>query len=298
VPGTNGQLLYNNSGNLSAEDPVVSGPDATGAAQTKNPVAGLAGIDYGVGCGGAACVREAKVDSSGDLYTQTTLTGSWPYSGALGTVGLTGTLPAFASTPAVSLTGSWPYSGALGTVSLTGTLPAFTSIPYVKGYPDTTTASYHASTNVVSAASATDIAVLPGNATNTVLVTRVIVSCTQTTAGIITIQLIKRSVADTSGTSSNMTVVPDDSGYSAGSSVPKIYTANPTTGTAVGNLDTALIGCMASGTATPNDIYIFRPLKPIILRGTAQQLAVNLNGATVTGGSFDVTFEYEETTTP
>ncbi|MBZ5697114.1 MAG: hypothetical protein LAN18_01055 [Acidobacteriia bacterium] len=60
------------------------------------------------------------------------LTGSWPYSGALGTVSLTGSLPGFASTPAVSLSGSWPYSGALGTVSLTGTLPAFASTPSVK----------------------------------------------------------------------------------------------------------------------------------------------------------------------
>lgn len=169
---------------------------------------------------------------------------------------------------------------------------------YVLPYPDTTTTSYHASKNVASAASATDIAVLPGNATNTVIVYRVQVTCTQTTAGIITLQLIKRSTADTAGTSSAITAVPDDSSYAAGVSAPLVYTANPTTGTAVGNLDTVLFGCMATGTTSPNDIYIFKPAKPIILRGTAQQLAVNLNGATVTGGSFNVTFDYAETTTP
>lgn len=168
----------------------------------------------------------------------------------------------------------------------------------LKVYPDTTTTSYHASTNVASASSATDIAVLPGNATNTVLVYRVQVTCTQTIAGIITLQLIKRSAADTSGTSSAMTVVPDDSNYASGVSAPLKYTANPTTGTAVGNLDAALFGCMATGTTSPNDIYIFKPAKPIVLRGTAQQLAVNLNGTTVSGGSFDVTFDYAETTTP
>jgi hypothetical protein len=102
---------------------------------------------------------------------------------------------------------------------------------FAKAYSDTTTASFHASANVASAASATDIAILPGNATNKVLVNKVTVSCTQTTAGIITLQLIKRSTADTSGTSSNMTVVPDYSSYAAGVSVPKTYTANPTTGT-------------------------------------------------------------------
>lgn len=169
---------------------------------------------------------------------------------------------------------------------------------YYLSYPDTTTGSYHASANVASVASATDIAVLPGNATNTVVVYRVQVSCTQTTAGIITLQLIKRSAADSAGTSSNMVVVPDDANYSAGVSVPKTYTVNPSTGTAIGNSDTALVGCLAPGTAAANDIYVFRPTKPIILRGTAQQLAVNLNGVTVTGGSFDVTFDYAETTTP
>lgn len=74
VPGTNGQLLFNNSGALGAEDPVVSGPDARSAAQTKNPVAGLAGIDYGTGCAGGPCVQEAKVDSSGNQYVSVTNT--------------------------------------------------------------------------------------------------------------------------------------------------------------------------------------------------------------------------------
>jgi hypothetical protein len=201
-------------------------------------------------------------------------------------------------------TGSAVASTAIlqGVKDTSGNLQAFagdtSGRAIVKAYPDTTTASYHASANVASATSATDIAVMPGNATNTVLLTRVVVSCTQTTAGIITLQLIKRSTADTSGTSANMTAVADDSNYSAAVSVPKTYTANPTAGTAVGNLDTVLVGCMATGTTSPNDIYIFRPQKPIILRGTAQQVCVNLNGTTVTGGSFDVTFEWEETTTP
>jgi len=143
--------------------------------------------------------------------------------------------------------------------------------------------------------STTDNAVLPGNASNTVLVTRILVSCTQTTAGIISLSIIKRSAADTSGTSSSMTAVPDDSTFSAAVSAPLSYTGTgPTVGSAVGNVDTYQLGCMASGTASPNDIYILdRRLKPIVLRGTAQQLAVNFGGA-ITGGSLTVTFEWEE----
>jgi hypothetical protein len=69
-------------------------------------------------------------------------------------------------------------------------------------------------------------------------------------------------------------------------------------GTAVGDLDNLQIGCMAAATATPNDIFIFHPDKPIILRGTAQQIAVNVGNAALTGGNITVTFEWQETTTP
>ena len=166
-----------------------------------------------------------------------------------------------------------------------------------KLYPDTTTASYHTSTKF-AASSTTDNFVLPGNASNTVLVTRITLTCTQTTAGEIGVELVKRSTADTSGTSSNITAVPDDSNYAAGVSVPKSYTGTgPSVGTAVGDLDNAQIGCMAPGTATPNDIYVFRPAKPIVLRGTAQQIAINLGGA-LSGGTITVTADWMETTTP
>lgn len=155
-------------------------------------------------------------------------------------------------------------------------------------------ASYVASKSFAGS-STTDNAVLPGNASNTVLVTRVLVTCTQTTAGIVTLSVIKRSAADTSGTSSAFTVVPDDSTFASGVSAPLSYTGTgPTAGTAVGNVDTAQFGCNASTTAGPNDIYILdRRLKPIVLRGTAQQLALNFGGA-ITGGTLTVTYEYEE----
>jgi len=141
LPGSSGQLLYNNGGNLGAEDPVVSGPDATGTAQSKNPVAGLAGVDYGTGCGGNPCVREAKVDSSGNVSVAVTNSPTVSVSGNVSVTGtfwqttqpvsiatmpttpVTGTFwqttqPVSWSGQSVSLTGSWPYSGALGSVSV------------------------------------------------------------------------------------------------------------------------------------------------------------------------------------
>lgn len=176
---------------------------------------------------------------------------------------------------------------------------AGSGLAWVAGLPEPSIASYSASATVASAASATDIAVVPGNATNTVLVTEVRVSCTQTTAGIIELHLLKRSTADTAGTSVGMTEVPDDANYAAASSALLTYTANPTTGSLVGDVDIVKLGCLATGTTAANDLYVanFRQ-KPIVLRGTAQQLAVNLNGVTVSGGNFAITFKWIETVGP
>ena len=172
-----------------------------------------------------------------------------------------------------------------------------TGRPLVRLYGDTATASFHASKKF-AASSTTDNAVFPGNATNTALLTRVIVTCTQTTAGTLNLELVKRSAADTSGTSASMTAVPDDANYSGAVSAPLSYTGTgPSAGAAIGDLDNGQVGCNAAATAGPNDIYIFKPAKPIVLRGTAQQVAINLGGA-VTGGTITVTFEWIETTTP
>lgn len=168
---------------------------------------------------------------------------------------------------------------------------------FIKTYPDTTTTSFHASKKF-AASSTTDVAVMPGNATNTAILTRIIVTCTQTTAGVLNIEVLKRSTADTSGTSAGMTAIPDDANYSAAVSAPLSYTGTgPTVGTPIGDIDNAQIGCLAAATAGANDVYVFRPAKPIVLRGTAQQVALNLGGA-VTGGNVTVTWEWMESTTP
>jgi hypothetical protein len=157
--------------------------------------------------------------------------------------------------------------------------------------------TYSASGVIVPAASATDIAILPGNGTTTVYVTKVIISGIQTTGGAVQFFLAKRSTANTGGTSTSFTVVPHDSGDAAASSTPLNYTANPTsTGTLVGNVRTAYVALGAS-TVTTNDVIEFSfgvGGKPIILSGTTQGLAVNLNAVTVTGGSIDVTYEWYE----
>lgn len=156
--------------------------------------------------------------------------------------------------------------------------------------------TYSASANVAAAASATDIAILPGSATTTVFVTKVIISGIQTTGGLADVLLIKRSTANTAGTSTAMTAIPHDANDAAATAAPLSYTANPTPGTAVGTFRRGYtpIGA-ATAVVNPLIVYDFGDKgRPIVLRGIAQGLAINLNGVTLTGGTFDIVFEWFE----
>lgn len=170
---------------------------------------------------------------------------------------------------------------------------------HVSMLPDLSLKRYRASSKF-AASSTTDNWRISGNASNTVIVTKLTVTCTQTTAGQVAVQLIKRSTAESGGTAATVTAIPLDSNKAAASSVVNSYTSTgPTVGTAVGDIDDAQFGCMASGTASPNDIYIpaISPGAPLaVLRGTAEGLALNFGGA-ITGGNLTVSVEWEEVTT-
>jgi len=160
-----------------------------------------------------------------------------------------------------------------------------------------TSKTYSASTNITPAASATDIFTITGNGTTTVFVTKIRLSGTQTTGGLVNVSAIKRSSADSGGTSSSVTAVPHDSNNAAASATLLNYSANPaSTGTAVGTVRQDAVPFSAS-TATTNNIVEWtfgNNGQPMTLRGTAQQLALNLGGSTVTGGSINVDIEWYE----
>ena len=149
-----------------------------------------------------------------------------------------------------------------------------------------------------SAATATDIFVIGGSATKKIRVLRIEVYATQTTAGAGNIFLLKRSTADTGGTSTVITKVPHDSTSAAATATVLNYTANPTTGTLVGNIRAYRGIIPASATAVNNPICRWEfgenSGSAIVLAGTAEQLAVNLNSVTVTGGSFIIGVQWTE----
>ncbi len=158
-------------------------------------------------------------------------------------------------------------------------------------------ATYSTAFSVAAAAAATDIATLSGSATKTIYVQRIIVTGVQTTAGLAEVLLIKRSTADTGGTSTGQTAVPHDSLNAAATGAVLAYTANPgALGTAVGTFRRAYAP-VGGVTSVVNPIVVFDfgdKGQAITLRGVAQQLAVNLNGATLAGGAFDIVIEWYE----
>jgi ABC-type transporter Mla subunit MlaD len=154
--------------------------------------------------------------------------------------------------------------------------------------------TYGAATNgFVSAASATDVFRIVGSGTKTVRITKLTISGRTTSGSPVAciIKVIKYSSANTAGTSVATTAVPLDSSYPAATATVNHYTANPTLGTAVGNIATRSITFQASGLV---ETLVFEFENPIVLRGTAQQLSINLNATTITGASICCDVLWEE----
>jgi hypothetical protein len=164
-----------------------------------------------------------------------------------------------------------------------------------------------AKVGLVPAASATDIFTITGSASKTVRVTHIEIWATTTaaTAAALDVLLLKRSTADTAGTSTGSpTPVPHDINAPAVSATVLSYTVNPTTGTLVGTAirNSKLFQTLATYTATdfPAPVGLIwdfgnRPGSAIVLRGITDVLAINLNGVSASAGAlFDISAEWTE----
>lgn len=159
-----------------------------------------------------------------------------------------------------------------------------------------------ASTAVASAANATDIFTITGAAGVVVRVKRISISGIATADANVVCVLLKRSTANTAGTSTTPTVVSYDNTNAAATAVVRSYTANPTVGTLVGNLNSVRlgVGAAAPGNGDPTQARIVNLFESqaakqdIVLRGTAEVLAINLNGVTIAGSSFSCRVEWTE----
>lgn len=187
--------------------------------------------------------------------------------------------------------------------SLTDTQLRATPVPIsgtVTTAPGAATAvTYSASiVNLAVVTGATDFFTLTGSASKTIKITSITISGSAAAAVVVPVLVIRRSAANTAGTSTTPTVVPYDSTFAAGTAVARAYTTNPSAlGAVVGTIYTQKIGLPLTSGPTPVVVNAdFGPsfAAPIVLRGTAELLALNLNATAVTTASMNITIEWIE----
>lgn len=154
---------------------------------------------------------------------------------------------------------------------------------------------------LVPVASCTDLFTITGSASKTIRVTRIEVSGIATTILDTTVRLLLRTTADTGGTSTAPAAYPHDSLSAAATATLAAYTANPTVNDGTNRLLRAsklLFNLAAPSAGSESGRLIWdagdRPAQAFVLRGVAQQLAINLNGVSVAGGSVDISVEWTE----
>lgn len=131
-----------------------------------------------------------------------------------------------------------------------------------------------------------DVFTITGSATRTVRVVRMGLSCLQTTAGMNSWQVVKRSTANTSGTSTGVARVPLDDAYPAATATVLQYTANPTAGTLIGAVWSGRVAAAAPATAVGNTEKVIEMAMGTLatLTGTTDVLAWNFNGVALPTG--------------
>lgn len=173
-----------------------------------------------------------------------------------------------------------------------------TSAPARMEITSNSKATYVASGTVVPVTGATDLVTIIGSATKLVKLIRVVFSGTIATAAISgSVSIVKRSSADTAGTSTAPTIIPLDSSNAVVTAVLAAYTANPTLGTTVGTIWQAKYLYVIAASGNPAILTIdFNQLGQAgTLRGVTQQLALNLNAvAFASAGSVDYSFVFTE----
>jgi hypothetical protein len=150
---------------------------------------------------------------------------------------------------------------------------------------------------LVPVATPTDVFTIIGSASKVVRVLRleIVVTSTAATGAAIDVLLLRRSTADTGGTSTTTAFIPHDSADPAATAVFTTYTANPgALGTIIGVALRAakLMPTLATSTATDFPLpdrafweFGNRPGKGIVLRGVADTLAINLNSVSLAAGA-------------
>jgi len=265
---------------------------ATGTALTAGPVAPggpneFSFVGFAVGTAAQTITVTAPYTNDSGQLNPTTPAGLFSF------VSASSYLPTITSSTATATITSEPWSSAIATFR-TISLPIYGN---VNANTEGVKASYRAASSFApTGTAATDVFVIGGSATKVIKVTHLAIACTATAAIATDVIILKRSTADTVGTPVAATLVPLDSNDAAATATVNAYTANPTTGSLVGNLslDKASITATTGAPQFYFEDFGIRNTRSVVLRGTAQQVAFNLNGASITGIACDAEVEWTE----
>lgn len=205
----------------------------------------------------------------------------------------------FPATQAVSAAALPLPAGAATEATVAARLPLAANGALTVTSTDGFKATYAAGTSGLTlAAAATDVLTITGSATKTVKITKVYLSFTATTAISVPVSLIRRATANTGGTTAIQAATTHDTNNAATTAVVVVYTVNAATlGTTVGTvLEAGKVPAPLTGGAVQVTVFEFGTTsnQAVALRGTAQSVAINLNGTTVAGGSLAVTIQWTE----
>lgn len=150
-------------------------------------------------------------------------------------------------------------------------------------------------TNVVPASAATDLFTIIGSATKIVRIRNLALFGSQTVGSAVPFIVIKRSTADTGGTSTTGTAVPWSSADAAATAVVSGYTANPSAlGTSLGSLSYEIPFLPIVKDQLFEYNFNLTPSQVYTLNSAAETIAINLNAATITGGSITLKMSWTE----
>lgn len=166
-------------------------------------------------------------------------------------------------------------------------------------------ATYRASTIIPLVTAVTvDRAIwtLIGSATKTVIVKKIHISgvTLATTAGYLTINVIKNSTATTGGTSTTLVAVPLDTTTAAATAVVKAFTAVPTDGVLIGTINSTKVFAPITATAaalSADILFSFGDLdgsSGIVLRDATQEIALRFPVAAGTVPTMAIMVEWTE----
>lgn len=151
---------------------------------------------------------------------------------------------------------------------------------------------------LVPAASATDVVCISGSSSKTIVIQKILLSGTAGTLVTLPLSLIRRAAVDTGGTAASTTANPAntitkmDTSFPTATATPISYTANPTiadsSGTILAARSLTLPVTSAGVVSLPAEFdfsnFASNLVSPLVLRGAAQQICLNLNAVSVSSG--------------